>query len=161
MRVTLFSLLLLLHSTATLAIPVGAPLEFDTPQQEALYQSLIRELRCTVCQNQSLVDSNASLAHDLRRHTYEMVRGGAERAEILDFMVARYGEFVLYRPPLRGATLMLWFGPFLLLGIALAVLLMVARERGRHLAERPSALTSDEQARLQRLLGGSDRHQGG
>lgn len=96
---------------------------FKTPQQEQLYTQLINELRCLVCQNQNLADSNAALALDLRQKTYEMVSGGASRDEIVDFMVSRYGEFVLYHPPVQQNTLLLWLGPglFLLVGIGVAV----------------------------------------
>ena len=97
--------------------------DFKTPAQEQLYTQLINELRCLVCQNQNLADSNAALALDLRQKTYEMVSSGASRDEIVDFMVSRYGEFVLYRPPVQQNTLLLWLGPglFLLVGIGVAV----------------------------------------
>jgi len=93
--------------------------QFDTAQQEADYNQLIDELRCLVCQNQNLADSNADLAKDLRQQVHKMlVTEKANKQQIVDFMVARYGEFVLYKPPVENHTLLLWFGPmlFLLIG---------------------------------------------
>lgn len=94
--------------------------EFDTAQQEADYKELIFELRCLVCQNQNLMDSNAGLAKDLRQQVHKMlVEDKASKTEIIDYMVARYGEFVLYKPPVENHTLFLWAGPalFLLMGL--------------------------------------------
>ena len=82
--------------------------EFDDPVQEARYKKLIAELRCLVCQNQNLADSNAELAQDLRNKTYEMVRAGQSDEDIIGYMVQRYGDFVLYRPPLKATTVLLW-----------------------------------------------------
>lgn len=102
-----------------IGLPVQAAsvevLTFESPEQEAQYHTLIKELRCLVCQNQNLADSNAELAQDLRRQTYDMVRAGKSSQEIADYMVARYGDFVLYRPRLSGKTLLLWTGPALFL----------------------------------------------
>lgn len=103
--------------------------DFDSPEQEARYHKLISELRCLVCQNQNLADSNAELAVDLRRKTYEMVKKNQSEGEIVDFMVDRYGEFVLYRPPLNRNTLLLWSGPFLILLIGLTLLIRTIRKR--------------------------------
>ncbi|MYD78154.1 MAG: cytochrome c-type biogenesis protein CcmH [Gammaproteobacteria bacterium] len=119
----LFSVLMLLifSLSANAATEVR---EFDSAQQEQQYHGLIDELRCLVCQNQNLADSNAALAQDLRERTYQMVRGGDSSDEIIDYMVARYGEFIMYRPPLRTSTYLLWFGPlvFLLLAVLTVVL---------------------------------------
>jgi cytochrome c-type biogenesis protein CcmH len=90
---------------------------------------MIDELRCLVCQNQNLADSNAELAQDLRQEVYDMIQQGASDQEIIDFMVARYGDFVLYRPPLKSTTLILWIGPFVILGIGVLVLLFHIRKR--------------------------------
>ncbi len=107
-------------------LPAGAStitditqLQFDSPQQEQRYKSLIRELRCLVCQNQDLADSDADLAKDLRREVYEMMRAGKSNDEIKAFLVARYGDFVLYRPPVQANTLLLWIGPGLFLVVGL------------------------------------------
>lgn len=136
----------------SVAIPVGAPLEFDSPDKATLYQDVIKELRCTVCQNQSLVDSNAGLARDLRRNTYEMVQNDMQRDEIIQFMVDRYGDFVLYSPPLRWYTFLLWFGPFMLLAVGVGALVAVIRGRLKLAQAVTDELTPDERKRLQRVL---------
>ena len=104
-------------------------LSFETPADEARYNKLIAELRCLVCQNQNLADSNAELAVDLRRNTYEMVGQGKSEQEIADYMVERYGEFVLYRPPLTKNTLLLWAGPFIILLIGVSLLIRTILRR--------------------------------
>ena len=139
--------------------PAGAEIEihrFDDPQQEAVYRQLTHELRCLVCQNQNLADSHADLAKDLREEIYEMVRAGRSRQEIIEFMVQRYGDFVLYRPPVKTETLPLWAGPFVLLLIALVVFVIIVRRRsGRGETARVIDDAAREKAR--RLLGESDR----
>jgi cytochrome c-type biogenesis protein CcmH len=104
-------------------------LSFDTPEHEERYNKLIAELRCLVCQNQNLADSNAELAVDLRRKTYEMVSKDKSEKEIAAYMVDRYGEFVLYRPPLNSNTLLLWTGPFIILLIGVSLLIRTIRRR--------------------------------
>jgi cytochrome c-type biogenesis protein CcmH len=145
--------LALLVAAPVAAIPVGMPLEFDSPEQQEQYQNLIRELRCTVCQNQSLVDSNAGLARDLRRNIYQMTLEGYDQAQITEFMVSRYGDFVLYRPPVQPSTYLLWFGPFLFLMVGLLTLAAVISRRRRVVAD--SGLTAEERARLDKLTGKS------
>ncbi len=106
--------------------------QFESPEQEAAYKELVFELRCLVCQNQNLADSNAELAVDLRNEVYRMLKEGKSKREVLDFMVARYGEFVLYRPPVDKATALLWFGPVIMLAIGLLiVILFIRRHRNR------------------------------
>ncbi len=97
--------------------------EFANEQMEEDYNTLVAELRCLVCQNQNLADSNAELAQDMRSKVYSMLNEGKSKTEIADFMVARYGDFVLYRPPVKSSTFMLWFGPFifLLIGAVIAI----------------------------------------
>jgi cytochrome c-type biogenesis protein CcmH len=107
-----------------------APPEFASAAEQDRYESLLRELRCLVCQNQSLAESNAPLALDLRTEVLNRVRAGMSKDEIVEFLVARYGDFVLYRPPLKRGTWALWFGPFLLLAIGIAVVIRVALSRG-------------------------------
>jgi len=104
-------------------------LEFESPEHEERYNNLIAELRCLVCQNQNLADSNAELAVDLRRKTYEMVSKDKSEKEIAAFMVDRYGDFVLYRPPLNSSTLLLWIGPFIILLIGVSLLIRTIRRR--------------------------------
>ncbi len=102
---------------------------FKTAEQEALYKELIKELRCLVCQNQDIADSNAELAQDLRRQTYEMITTGSNRDDVVDYMVERYGDFVLYRPPFKMKTLLLWVGPPLFLFLSLFFLVKFLRNR--------------------------------
>jgi len=118
----------------SLVIAFAAPakvevLEFESPQHEERYNKLIAELRCLVCQNQNLADSNAELAVDLRRKTYEMVSKDKSEKEIAAYMVERYGDFVLYRPPLNSNTLLLWIGPFIILLIGVTLLIRTIRRR--------------------------------
>ncbi len=107
----------------------SAPLTFDDPAMEARFQKLTRELRCLVCQNQSLADSHADLAQDLRREVYEMMQAGKSDQEIVAFLVNRYGDFVLYRPPVKPATYLLWYGPAAFALAGLAVLVLLVRRR--------------------------------
>jgi cytochrome c-type biogenesis protein CcmH len=109
-------------------------LEFDSPEQEARFHVLTEELRCTVCQNQNLADSDAPLAQDLREEIYTMLRAGRSNEEIKTFLVERYGDFVLYRPPVQGNTLALWLMPGVLLLGGAVVVFFVVRGRNRRLA---------------------------
>lgn len=97
--------------------------EFKSTQMEADYYRLISELRCLVCQNQNLSGSNADLAKDLRRQTYEMLMQGNSPDQVVQFMVDRYGDFILYRPRLKSSTLLLWLGPFVLLVLVLVLVI--------------------------------------
>ncbi len=102
---------------------------FDDPALEAEYQSLVNEVRCLVCQNQTIADSSAALAADLRREIRSMLAEGKTRAEVVEFLVARYGDFVLYRPPLQPTTWALWSAPAILLLIGSAVFYRILRFR--------------------------------
>jgi len=117
----------LLASTA-LAIDVH---QFDTPEQEALYRQLTEELRCLVCQNQNIADSDADLAKDLRNEVAEFVKQGKSGEEITDYLVQRYGDFVRYNPPLRVDTVVLWTLPFVLLFLGAFVLVRSIRRAGQ------------------------------
>ncbi|UQB42347.1 cytochrome c-type biogenesis protein CcmH [Thiomicrospira microaerophila] len=112
-------MLVLLGVMGLFALSVQAVVEtyeFDTAEQKALYQKMARELRCVVCQNQTILESNAPLAQDLRQQLYQMIRyQQADEKQIIAFMVQRYGDFVLYRPPFQANTLILWIMPFLML----------------------------------------------
>ena len=103
--------------------------EFKSSQMEADYNQLIDELRCLVCQNQNLSGSNADLAKDLRRQTHELLMQGNTPDQVADYMVARYGDFVLYRPPLQSNTLLLWLGPFALLILVVIAVFMKMRKK--------------------------------
>lgn len=105
--------------------------DLPTPELQVRYDNLINELRCLVCQNQSIADSNAGLASDLRREVHSMLLAGKTDAEILKFMTDRYGDFVLYRPPFVRRTLLLWLAPALLLGFGILIAVRVVQWRGR------------------------------
>ena len=94
---------------------------FDTAKQDAQFQHLLRELRCLVCQNQDLADSNAGLAKDLRNEVYALVKSGKSDSEIIDYLTARYGDFILFKPPVKAVTAMLWFGPLLFMALGLLI----------------------------------------
>jgi len=102
--------------------------EFETEQQEIIYAQLLKDHRCLKCQNQNLADSNASIADSLRTEIYQQVIEGKSRDEISTYLVDRYGDFVLYRPPFKATTYALWIGPFVLLFIALFVGVRLARK---------------------------------
>ena len=108
----------------------AAPLRFSDPAEEARFHALAAELRCVMCQNQSLADSNAPIARDLRNEVLELMQQGKSDEEIKAFLTERYTDFVLYRPPLRGSTLWLWIAPAALLAGGAIVLLTVVRRRG-------------------------------
>jgi cytochrome c-type biogenesis protein CcmH len=125
--------------------------EFETPEMEADYKQLVDELRCLVCQNQNLAGSDADLAQDLRRETYEMLSQGKSREEVIEFMVARYGDFVLYRPQFKSSTYLLWLGPFLLLLLVLYLVIRRLRAAGK-----PVEISADKLAEARRILEGDE-----
>lgn len=126
MRRLLLGLFFLLPASA-LAIDTGAA--FEDPEMQARYEKLIDEVRCVVCQNQTIKDSNVFLASDLRREIRRLMSEGKSDREIKDFLVSRYGEFVLYRPRMQGKTLMLWIAPLLLVALGLFAITRVVRNR--------------------------------
>jgi len=130
----------LLLPTAATAQSVFGEREFDDPAQQALFKELAAELRCLVCQNQNIADSNATLAQDLRREIHSMISRGDTKPQIIDFMVQRYGEFVLYRPRFTTKTLVLWIGPFILFAFGLFALWLQAR--------KPRAAVTDDSESL-------------
>ena len=139
----------------TLALALAASAAFAQQSApdvafEARLKRLEADLRCLVCQNESLAGSQADLAKDLRREIREQIAQGKSDKEILDFMTGRYGDFVRYRPPLKGTTFLLWFGPFLLLVAGIAALAIILRRRGKRVAE--ATLSAEEQNRAEALL---------
>lgn len=124
------------------------PVEFDDPRQRERYETLLEELRCLVCQNQSLADSHADLAQDLRDEVYTMVVAGKDKQAVTDFMIARYGDFVLYKPPMKLTTLLLWFGPALLLLGAIVIVRRTTRARTTH----ATPLTAEQRAQARALI---------
>jgi len=136
---------LFLSSQLSAAIDVH---EFDSPEQEQLFRELTRELRCPKCQNNNIADSNAGLAQDLREKTYQMVKQGSTKQQVLDYMVARYGNFVRYDPPLTPAVMLLWAAPLAIIVLGLLVVLRLAKRK----ADAKPELNADEQQRLEALI---------
>lgn len=130
------------------ALPCAAAAFEPGTEAEARYHALIQELRCLVCQNQSIADSNAELADDLRRQVAAQIDAGKSDREIVDYLTARYGDFVLYRPPVRGRTLLLWAGPFAVLLLAAGLVFVFIRR-----SRRVPAVATPDPAALERLLG--------
>ena len=128
----------------------AAPLAAD-PVVEKRLLAITAELRCLVCQNQTIADSNADLANDFRREIRKLIAEGKSDQEILDFMVARYGDFVLYRPPLKATTVILWAGPLVLMVLGLIALIRYLRQRNRRLAA-DAPLSADEARQAEALL---------
>ncbi|HDS1136096.1 TPA: cytochrome c-type biogenesis protein CcmH [Stenotrophomonas maltophilia] len=133
MRWLLALLLLMLPLAAPAQQPLHdpQPLQFRNDAEERRFHDLAAQLRCVQCQNQSLADSNAQIAQDLRREVLQLMQQGHDDAQIKQFLVARYGEFVLYQPPLQPGTWLLWGGPLLVLGAGALVVLGIVRRRGR------------------------------
>ena len=155
MRICLAVLALML---AALSLHAGEalPLAQDEVTEKRLV-AISSELRCLVCQNQSLADSHADLAVDLRRQIREQIAQGKSDASIIAYMVERYGEFVLYRPPMRAATWLLWFGPPLLLVMGIVLLLRYVRARRARIEIAP--FTDAEHQAAQALLVGDESRQ--
>lgn len=148
------ALLSLLFSTISFA--AIDTYEFKSSVDEKRFHDLAAELRCPKCQNQNIADSDSPIAKDLRRELYRMVDSGAQDTEVIDFMVTRYGDFVLYRPKVNSQTWFLWYGPYLLLGVGLLVILMIVylrkANRRAKLGAKDIELTEQERARLDALL---------
>jgi cytochrome c-type biogenesis protein CcmH len=127
------------------------PIEFTDPEQEKRYHELTQELRCMQCQGQSLAGSNSELAQDMRNKTGEMIIEGKTNQQIADFWVKRYGDVVLYNPPLQPKTYVLWLGPLVLVLIAFIVLLYFIR-RHAQTTTTPSTLTEEERNKIKQVL---------
>jgi cytochrome c-type biogenesis protein CcmH len=133
---------------AAFAMPVDT-FKFESVKQETAFHKLSNELRCLVCQNQSIADSNADLAKDLRNEIYKMLQQGKSEDQIIDFMVQRYGDFVLYNPPMKPLTWLLWFGPVIALLVGFIVVVRYIRnQRNLTIADE---LSSEEHQRLAAL----------
>ncbi|MDD2740381.1 MAG: cytochrome c-type biogenesis protein CcmH [Methylomonas lenta] len=142
----------LLLVLSLLAFPLSAGVEyhqFDDPNKEQAYQNLISELRCLVCQNQTIADSNADLAKDLRQQVYEMLQQGKSQQDVVDFMTQRYGDFVMYRPAFSLKTGLLWLGPSAFLLIGVITVFMLARNKK---AKAQITLDKQQQTRLNDIL---------
>lgn len=124
--------------------------EFDTPEQEQQFKELSNTLRCPKCQNNTIGDSNAELAQDLRQKVYEMTKDGQSKQDIVDYMIARYGNFVTYKPPFTVGTAILWFGPASVIIIGVSFILI--RSRKRPVTNNKTDLDKDQEQRLAELL---------
>ena len=127
------------------------PVEFKNDNDKQRYEDLIEEIRCLVCQNQSLSDSNAELAQDLRKEVYNMIVSGKDDNEITQFLVERYGDFVLYRPPLKGNTWLLWFGPFLFLIVGSIFAIRIIRKQSSS-DDTQTEINEEQEKRLAEML---------
>ncbi|MCX7041430.1 MAG: cytochrome c-type biogenesis protein CcmH [Gammaproteobacteria bacterium] len=138
-RFTLAFVLVLLAAVAS-----AKPIEFQNPSEQSRFRNLTEELRCVMCQNQSLADSNAPIAHDLRLEVLRLMRDGKSDAQIKKYLVARYTDFVLYEPEVKPMTWLLWFGPGLLIiggGIVIAI---IVKKRGQRAPDAPVPNDSQE-----------------
>jgi len=148
--------LVVMFYTAPPAWSVIETYQFDAPELEQRYYMLSQELRCPKCQNQNIADSNAPISQDLRRLLHQQLQAGSSDEEILDYMVARYGEFVRYRPRFGGVSLLLWAAPALLLLAGMVIMLLVLRSR-KGAGKGSAALGPDDRARLDQLLEKAER----
>ncbi len=149
--VLLLSLALCLFSAASNAWAKEAEPLAEDPALEKRVMALAEDLRCLVCQNESLAGSHAPLAVDLRQQIREQMKAGKSDKEIVAFMTERYGDFVLFRPPVKTSTYLLWFGPFLLLAVGIYVQLLYLKRRREQVREKP--LSEAERKRVEALLG--------
>ena len=143
------SLLLFLYSNSAFASPVET-FEFNDEVTKIRFQALSKELRCPKCQNQNLADSNSPIAADLRNELYELLQQGKADSEIVDFMVNRYGEFVLYRPRVSELTYVLWFGPAVLILFGVIIVIVVVRRKP--VDKKDLTLNAEQQDKLKRFL---------
>ena len=144
-----FVLIILMLLTGSSLYAEDRPVAFNDQVLEERYYALIEEIRCLVCQNQSLADSHADLAQDLRNEIYQMIVAGDEDKQIVQFLVERYGDFVLYRPPLQENTWLLWFGPFLFLFITVVIAILLVRKQAN---ENVTKMSEEEQRRLAEII---------
>jgi len=140
------------------AVAVIETYDFSNPELESRYRQLSAELRCPKCQNQNIADSNAPISQDLRKLLYQQLEQGASDQEILDYMVARYGEFVRYRPRFSGATAILWLAPALLLLAAVVVVFLSLRSRRDTRTTTTATLSDEDQQQLQALLDKTEKN---
>jgi cytochrome c-type biogenesis protein CcmH len=148
---TLIAALLIAAAGMANARADEAPTIAEDPALEAQVNRIGEELRCLVCQNQTITDSHAGLAVDLKNQIREQLKAGRTQQQIVDYMVERYGDFVLYRPPVKGTTLLLWVGPFALLALGAGAGVLIVRRR-RGLPEASSHLTEAQRLHAAQLL---------
>lgn len=145
----LIFVLTLLLFTQTLLSATLAEYQFDDQDKGEEFRQVIEQMRCLVCQNESLAGSNAELAVDLRNEIYDMMKAGQSKEQIIEFMVSRYGDFVLYSPPVKLSTYPLWFGPVLFFLFGVFVLYRILRRKSQ---SHEVKLSAEEQQRLEKLL---------
>lgn len=142
-------MLLLLLLTGGIAFATIDAYEFKTPEDEQRFRVLVEELRCPKCQNQSIADSNAGLAKDIKDRVHRLINEGKNNQQITDYMVERYGDFITYRPPVRPVTWFLWFGPFVLALLAALIIFMIKlRQKSSPIVQ----ITPEQEAKVQELL---------
>ena len=144
--IIILSMLFLLNPFIYAAVEIR---QFQNLEHEQRYKNLINEFRCVVCQNQNIADSNAALAKDLRKQVYKMINAGKSDDEIMEFMVTRYGDFVLYRPQFNSMTFLLWVGPFIIFIIGLYILISFIRQRKEVVI---TDLSNTDKEKLKQLL---------
>jgi cytochrome c-type biogenesis protein CcmH len=149
LRGLLFTLIWLLSVNIPLSAATLSEYKFEDAAQTEDFRAIIEEMRCLVCQNESLAGSNAELAVDLRNEIYDMMQAGQTKDDVIQFMVARYGDFVLYNPPMKPSNYPLWFGPLILFLIGAILLLRTLNRKKR---SQEATLSDDEQQRLTSLL---------
>jgi cytochrome c-type biogenesis protein CcmH len=147
-RWSVFAILLALFTQPLLSATL-AEYQFDNPDKSEDFRQIIEQMRCLVCQNESLAGSNAELAVDLRNEIYDMMKAGQDKDQIIEFMVARYGDFVLYSPPVKPSTYPLWFGPILFFLFGAFVLFRILKRKSQ---TSEAELSAEEQQRLDQLL---------
>ena|SRR3989454_6038589 len=145
-----FALLILFVFCITSLVMAREAKPAEDPQIEQRMRALTEQLRCLVCQNETLADSRADLAEDLRKEIREQMKAGKSDQEIIAFLTQRYGDFVLYKPPVKATTYLLWFGPFVLLFAGTGVLYRYLKKRRELIDEKP--LTIDERKRAEEIL---------
>ncbi|WP_150912876.1 cytochrome c-type biogenesis protein [Marinobacter halotolerans] len=150
-------MMVLVLSSAMAAAQSRDVYQFDTERMEQRFQTLTAELRCPKCQNQNIADSNAPISEDMRNEVYRMMRNGASDREITEALVARFGEFVRYKPEVNQRTILLWVSPALMVTIGLLVVVFTVRRSGRKTAN-DDVLTDEERARAARLLNDRDEN---
>jgi cytochrome c-type biogenesis protein CcmH len=150
--VVFLGMVLCLAATAVMAVDPREML--DDPVLEARAREVSKGLRCLVCQNQSIDDSDAGLARDLRLLVRQRLTAGDSNQQVIDYVVSRYGDFVLLKPPFKGATYILWFGPPVIVGLGILAVFLFFRRRQRTPSSQPPPLSAEEKRRLRALLDG-------
>lgn len=154
MKLLAFCILLILSFNSIAGVEYK---KFNNSEQEQAYKVLIEELRCLVCQNQTIADSNADLAKDLRRQVYEMLLQGKSQDEIVEFMIQRYGDFVLYNPPFKAKTGLLWLGPVLFLLLGLVFLFVISKRKKAVIQSENKDQDKAKKAKIKQLLNNGDK----